>query len=139
MKKLYLYLLFTSTLLANDPTLIKGKLKEVLDIAQKTLNSQQVQDPLKKGKPEEGEPEKPVETLSEKLERSMNLMSFKAFFSQNSKTKLMVGVDEKVFFLEAKREILLNGETFYLEEFNESSAQFVHRQSNTSLTFHYGR
>lgn len=139
MKKILLYLLFTSSLLANDPTDIKGKLKDVLNLAQKTLNTPLPQEGSKKETQGEQGEEKPEETLLEKLQRSMDTMSFKAYFAQEAKTRLMVEVNKKVFFLEAKRQVLLNGELFFLESFDKYSAQFVHTDSNTLLTYNYGR
>ncbi|WDE97111.1 hypothetical protein PQO03_03960 [Lentisphaera profundi] len=131
MKNLYFYLLLTPSVFANDPTMVKGKLKEVLFNSHKQIT--------KNFKPEKKPLEKvlKIEKPSKELQENLKLLNFKAFYSKNSVNRLMVEFEQKIIFLEAQGKIVLNGETYILDCCDNCQAQFTHLSSQKKITFNY--
>ena len=131
MKKLLLYLIFTYSILANDPTMLKGALKEILDQPQKKTKT-------KIKNPQSNAPKALEEKQSTKdLVSEIKCLNFKAFYATNSINRLLIQLEDKNVLLEAKNEIVLHGETYRLDSCNEHCAHFIHLASQTTITYTY--
>lgn len=128
MKNTLIILTFlTSSVPAKDPTVIKGKLKEVLE-------KQAEQVPVKE---KTKSPKTIQKILSKNLQEDIDQLSFKAFYTKDSIRRLMIEFEKKIFLLEANNDFELKGETYRLQSFDEHKAQLLHIQSKEILTFIY--
>ncbi|MDD7985882.1 hypothetical protein PQO01_13110 [Lentisphaera marina] len=132
MKYIYIYLLMTASLFANDPTVIRGKLKKLLILPQHQQATSLEQQKKSLQKLSKVENLKPTEH-----HKNLQLLNFKAFYSNDVINRLMVELEGKIIFLEAQKQITVNGETYILDCCDDCHAQFIHLSSKKKLTFNY--
>ena len=127
MKPLLFLLIFTSALFANDPTVIKGKLKEVLDKPKAIIPKNKKAD----------EPKVIKETIKKNLQTEIDQLVFKAFYKKDQINRLMLEFEKKTLLLEANDKIDLKGEKFLVLNFDNINARLMHISSKEILTFTY--
>lgn len=127
MKTILLLLLLISSLHGNDPTELKGKLKDALN------KFKEPTPPQKKTKTSKTREKTPKSNL----QKDINLLIFKAFYTKNLITRLMLEFENKINILEVGDSLVLRGEIYRLQSFNQDKAQFLHVCSNLNLTFTY--
>ena len=117
MKKLLTILLFlTLSLSANDPTIIKGKLKEVLE--KKEEKTVEKKKNTKTGKVIQ-------KGFQKNLQADIDQLNFKAFYTKDSIHRLMLEFDEQIIILETNAEFELKEERYRLHSFDEHQAQII--------------
>lgn len=127
MKTIFFLVLCISSLHANDPTQLRGKLKDAL--------SKQKAPPLKSKI--KAKRNAPLKVLERDLQSEVNQLVFKAFYTKNSIKRLMLEFEKKIFLLEANSDITLKDEKYKVLNFNKDTAQFMHLRSKKTLTFIY--
>ena len=131
MKKSLFYLLFTCSLLANDPTQLKGALKEILASPVKSVKRSKEKTQTKRPETKE------VQEAPEDFQEAIHQLVFKAFYAKDSIKRLMVSLEDKIIFLEVQNQVVLNGDSYILKRINENDALFIHLDSQTLLTYTY--
>lgn len=127
MKTVLILIIFISSLSANDPTVIKGKLKEALKKRDIVVVKE------KKALPIGGKKALPAKSLQEDIDQ----LVFKALYKKSSTRRLMLGNENKLILLEVNNHFELKGETYRLINFNEDKAQLIHIRTKEILTFIY--
>ena len=94
MKKIILFTLLTIPLFANDPTILKGKLKKVLE--EKII-------PIKDAVPE---PQIKKAEIDKRLQEGIEQLVFKAFYYKDSTKELMVELAGELIILEQEEELM---------------------------------
>ncbi len=123
MKKiLILSIALNFCLTANDPTIPKGKLKELIN---SELNSSA-------NKSIKVTPNSQI-LDSDKIQEDVNKITFKAFFLNDSVERLLIEFDKVNFLLETGKEVELNGNKFRVLKITNKN--FILEHSITSLQF----
>lgn len=129
MKVILILILFIYSLSANDPTELKGKLKDVFDKPKVPLP--------KKKKTKSGKPVIFEEIIQKDLQAEIDQLVFKAFYTKDSIHRLMLEFENQILLLETNNEFKLKGEIYRLQSFDEHKAKIIHINTLKILTLTY--